>query len=159
MENQKRTKDIMKRIASAVLLLASPLLALAQPKACAPDQTAVADNVIVSVFQLPAGNDVSTNEHFGRVLGDGLAVAIARKFRLRDLQDPSNAKRVLLLLRYSFSAPEMIMDPAVKKPAVALVLLDYLAEHGSDQDVRLAAKDLADKLEPLRVQADRSVAR
>jgi len=150
----------MKRVLRALVLFAIPSLIVAQPKTPARNQTvADADRLITAVFQLPAGSNLSTNEHSGRILGDGLAVAIARRFRLRELQDSSTAERVLLLLRYSFSAPEMIFESADKRPGVALVLLDYLAEDGPDSDVRLKARDLADKLAPLRAEADRPAAR
>ncbi len=118
-----------------------------------------ADAVTTAWFQAPAGSDLASTVQLGRVLGDRLAVGVARRFRLQDLQDPSTAKRTLSLLRYGFSAATAVADANDNTPAVTLLLLDYLADSGPDGEIRIEAKDLADRLEPLRAKANQPVAK
>jgi len=93
-------------------------------------------------MQLPTRIGVSFLEHQGRILGDAVAGAIARRLRMADLLDSENASRVLDLAGYAFEEPSFIQAAEDKKPGVTLLLLDHLANYSPDSSVRQRASDM-----------------
>ena len=122
----------------------SVLVVHAQSSEC--PQCSPADRLVASILHAPNAIDLSFNEHHGRVLGDSVAIAIAKQLRLSDLLDPEKAVRVLLLVSYAFSQSAAIETDEDRRPGVSLVLLDYLAEKAPDLLIRQKAEALAIKV-------------
>jgi hypothetical protein len=114
-----------------------------------------AERLVGSVMAAATMVDLSFNEHQGRVLGDRVAIAIAQQFRLNDLRDTENGRRVLLLLGYAFADPASIQADDAKRPGVTLLLLDYLAERSPDVSIQRTAQELANKVKSWQRNPDR----
>ena len=80
-----------------------------------------------------------------RILGDRVAIAVAKKVHPRDLTASPTARRVLELLEFAFSEPGLIVDAENSHPAVALFLAEFLSEYGIESSIRLKAGDLASR--------------
>jgi hypothetical protein len=85
-----------------------------------------------------------------------VAIAVAKKVHPRDLAATPTARRVLELLEYAFSQPELIVDAENSHPAVTRFLAEFLSEYGMEASIRLKAGDLASRFRTL-AQAQRSV--
>jgi hypothetical protein len=80
-----------------------------------------------------------------RILGDRVAIAVAKKVHPRELTATATARRVLELLEFAFSEPELIVDAENSHPAVTLFLVEFLSEYGMESSIRLKAGDLASR--------------
>jgi len=133
-------------LASIALPVAGMAQAVKNVRQTPAELTATANWLVDDVMQRPRGFLMGKDMQFGRVLGDRLAMAITRKLRMKDLDNPDNADKALSLLEYAFSDPEKISDAGDARPAVTLFLTDYLAEHCPVASLRLRASDLVAKL-------------
>jgi hypothetical protein len=112
-----------------------------------PDtRTAWADEVISDTIQRPRGLEIGSDVGRARILGDHIAIALARRLRLPQMAEPDITDRTLKLLADAFSEPSLIEDATDRRPAVALLILDYLANSAQTASQRLRAGALAAKL-------------
>ncbi len=84
-----------------------------------------------------------------RILGDRVALAVAKKVHPRDLTATPTARRVLELLEFAFSEPELIVGAENGHPAVTLFLAEFLSEYGMESSIRVKAGDLASRFRML----------
>ena len=84
-----------------------------------------------------------------QALGDRVAIAVAKKVNPRDLAAAPIGSRVLELLEYAFSEPELILDAGNSRPTVSLFLAAFLSEYGIEASTRLKAGDLASRFRTL----------
>lgn len=117
------------------------------PRSDSVDRFTAARQIVNGVMKSPAGLHVSFTLTAARGIGDGIAVAIMKLTRLKELEDLDNQKRVMLLLEDAFSAPSLIAFEEDKNPGATLVLLTYLMEHSTDPRTKQRAWDLNAKLE------------
>jgi hypothetical protein len=68
--------------------------------------------------------------------GDRIALGIVHAFTTTEMVEPDRVKRIVSLLRLSFSKPELIARERDSDPAVTTLLLSFLEQHQSDQSVR-----------------------
>jgi hypothetical protein len=68
--------------------------------------------------------------------GDWIALGIVHAFSTREILEPDRAKRIVSLLKLSFSEPEFITQDRDKDPAVTKLLLSFLEDHESDPNIR-----------------------
>ena len=111
-----------------------------------PTRAAQADSLVEQVMQFPVGFSLGFWDQLGRLLGDSVAGAVARRLRLAELLNSDTAIRVLGLLESAFQEPSFIRADEDKKPGVTLLLLDHLANFSPDAAVRESATQLIGKL-------------
>ena len=68
-------------------------------------------------------------------MGDGVAVGLIKIVGWDGMRDPERVKQLLPILLKGFSQPRFIVKEDDKKPAVTLLLLDYLKQNTTDGDV------------------------
>src|SRR6266700_4513698 len=137
------------RLLVCAVLTASALSIASNAQTHSPVPEAQVDGLVDSVLKNPVSIDTGFNQHFGGGLGDRLAVAISKRVRLADLRNPDKAKRVLMLLRYAFSAPSFIQNEADKYPGATLLLLDLIENQCPDATVQLSARESITRIEAL----------
>jgi hypothetical protein len=77
-------------------------------------------------------------------LGDRVSIALIKILNEEDLRNPEEVRKILPLIRAAFVAPQIITVPEDKKPAVTLLLLNYLETTVQDGILKKEILDLKD---------------
>jgi hypothetical protein len=77
-------------------------------------------------------------------LGDRVSIALIKILNEQDMRNPQKIREILPLIRTAFLAPQIIAAPEDKKPAVTLLLLNYLETNVQDGLLKKEIVDLAD---------------
>jgi hypothetical protein len=131
----------------AGLVLAFLNIASAQTEI--PDAASSASQLVSVVMRLPEGSHISFYEKAAQLLGDSVAIAVAKAVSPPDLDKVENARRIITVLGDAYSAPALIIAKEDRNPGVTLYLLNYLAEHSVDSLVRQQANELTVKIAAL----------
>jgi len=95
-------------------------------------------------------------------LGDRAAAGILKLYGEKDLIKPRNIKTFLFVIRSAFEFPNLIDDPASKRPSVTIPFLEKLASRTSDADLQSQIADtisfVKQKAQVSAVRPDNSVA-
>ena len=129
------------KIAFLLIMCFAAAAALAPAQVCPPQAEQFVQRILHQhEFFAPftEGPDI----HMARSLGDCAATALTRNLRLKDLNDQRTALLIVQTLQYAFYDPENILVEQNRQPRAALLLLDLVAEHASDQTARVRANDL-----------------
>ena len=88
--------------------------------------------VVRSLLSLPPGASFGVSEKQNERLGDRAAIATLKLFDEADLTRPETIRKLLPVLRDSFSYPQLISIAEDRRPAVTLFLLHYLERNAPD---------------------------
>jgi len=88
--------------------------------------------VVRSLLSLPPGTSFGVSEKQNERLGDRTAIATLKLFDEADLTRPETIRKLLPVLRDSFSYPQLISIAEDRRPAVTLFLLHYLERNAPD---------------------------
>ena len=88
--------------------------------------------VVRSLLSLPPGTSFGVSEKQNERLGDRAAIATLKLFDEADLTRPETIRKLLPVLRESFSYPQLISIAEDRRPAVTLFLLHYLERNAPD---------------------------
>jgi hypothetical protein len=88
--------------------------------------------VVRSLLSLPPGASFGVSEKQNERLGDRAAIATLKLFDEADLTRPETIRKLLPVLRESFSYPQLISIAEDRRPAVTLFLLHYLERNAPD---------------------------
>jgi len=88
--------------------------------------------VVRSLLSLPPGTSFGVSEKQNERLGDRAAIATLKLFDEADLTRPETIRKLLPVLRESFSYPQLISIAEDRRPAVTLFLLHYLERNDPD---------------------------
>jgi len=88
--------------------------------------------VVRSLLSLPPGASFGVLEKQNERLGDRAAIATLKLFDEADLTRPETIRKLLPVLRDSFSYPQLISIAEDRRPAVTLFLLHYLERNAPD---------------------------
>jgi len=88
--------------------------------------------VVRSLLSLPPGTSFGVSEKQNERLGDRAAIATLKLFDEADLTRPETIRKLLPVLRDSFSYPQLISIAEDRRPAVTLFLLHYLERNAPD---------------------------
>ena len=88
--------------------------------------------VVRSLLSLPPGASFGVSEKQNERLGDRTAIATLKLFDEADLTRPETIRKLLPVLRDSFSYPQLISIAEDRRPAVTLFLLHYLERNAPD---------------------------
>ena len=136
------------KAAFRVVTFVAAMSVTAAAQVCPPD----ADDIVRQVLKQPrVAFAFGATVQRTRALGDCAASALMRSLRLSDLDNPDVAQVGLKTLGYAFSSPpSSVLIDRNKEPRAALLLLDIVAEHATDGTTRLNARDLLQRLEPVK---------
>jgi hypothetical protein len=109
----------------------------------ASGQTCYETKLVRSWAELPAGAPEGLSFTGKRIqwMGDRLAVALGHGFTDAELLDHDRLGRVLQMIKFSFSAPEVISDEDDRQPRVTLLLLRSLREQSGDEAAKKQISD------------------
>jgi hypothetical protein len=113
------------------------------------NQSEWADRLVSDYFGRSPAFSLGFDVQACQILGDRVAIAVAKKVHLGDLTATPTARRVLELLEFAFSEPELIVDAENSHPAVTLFLAEFLSEYGMESSIRLRAGDPASRFRML----------
>lgn len=116
-----------------------------------------ADRLVSDFIGRSPGFILGFDIHACQALGDRVAIAVAKKVNPRDLVAAPIGDRVLELLEYAVSEPELIRDAENSRPTVTLFLAEFLSEYGTEPSTRLKAGDLASRFRILAKSRQKAI--
>jgi hypothetical protein len=101
-------------------------------------------HLVRKLLQSPVLQATGFGEKQVNRLGDRVSIALIKILNEEDLRNPEEVRKILPLIRAAFVAPQIITVPEDKKPAVTLLLLNYLETTVQDGILKKEILDLKD---------------
>jgi hypothetical protein len=102
--------------------------------------------LVQSLLHYPAQLGSGFTEKQLNRLGDRVSIALVKSLQPEDLKNPQEIRQVLAIIGAAFLAPQLIVVPEDKKPAVTLLLLNYLEATVQDEVLKKEIVDLTSAL-------------
>ena len=124
------------------ILLAVVSIAIVLSNCAAQEEDPYSTHLVRALLQSPVLQATGFGEKQLNRLGDRVSIALVKILKEEELKNPQEIRKILPLIRGAFVAPQIITVPEDKKPAVTLLLLNYLEAAVQDGALRKEIVDL-----------------